>query len=159
ASLYRIFYYDAMPFEGEVANPMDGYSQNYKLTAQAKANRGLIDGLEQEADFAVRRGTLLRQGWKIRTKSLNEITRTQRGVVAKDLVPDFKQKGVDIRIGLDMAQIALNRLVDILVLVTGDSDFVPVMKFARTQGLKVYLETLGRSIRPEMRAHCDCVLS
>lgn len=50
------------------------------------------------------------------------------------------QKGVDIRTGLDIARIAVKRIVDIIVLVTGDSDFVPVMKFARTEGIKVYLE-------------------
>ena len=38
------------------------------------------------------------------------------------------QKGVDIRIGLDIARIAVKHIVDIIVLVTGDSDFVPVMK-------------------------------
>ena len=53
------------------------------------------------------------------------------------------QKGVDIRIGLDIAWISLKRVVDVIVLVTGDSDFVPVMKFARKEGLKVILSPMG----------------
>jgi uncharacterized LabA/DUF88 family protein len=68
------------------------------------------------------------------------------------------QKGVDIRIGLDMAWIALKRIADALVLVTGDSDFVPVMKFARREGLKVYLEAMGHGVRRELKAHADRVL-
>lgn len=68
------------------------------------------------------------------------------------------QKGVDICIGLDMAWIALKRMVDMLVLVTGDSDFVPVMKFARREGMRVYLETLGHPVKRELRAHADDVL-
>ena len=61
------------------------------------------------------------------------------------------QKGVDIRIGLDIAWISLKRVVDVLVLVTGDSDFVPVMKFARKEGLKVYLETMGHQSSRQLR--------
>jgi len=68
------------------------------------------------------------------------------------------QKGVDIRIGLDIAWISLKRIVDVLVLVTGDSDFVPVMKFARKEGLRVYLETMGHPVRRELKAHADFVL-
>jgi uncharacterized LabA/DUF88 family protein len=68
------------------------------------------------------------------------------------------QKGVDIRIGLDIAWISLKRVVDILVLVTGDSDFVPAMKFARREGLRVYLEAMDHGVRPELKAHADVVL-
>lgn len=79
-------------------------------------------------------------------------------MIATDFVPDMEQKGVDLRIGIDVARLALKRIVDTLVLVTGDSDFVPAMKFARTEGVKVYLETLGHPVRRELKAHADFVL-
>ncbi len=63
-----------------------------------------------------------------------------------------------MRIGLDIATMALKRVVQILVLVVGDSDFVPPMKFARTEGLKIYLEAMGHGVRRELRAHADLVL-
>ena len=72
-------------------------------------------------------------------------------------MPDLVQKGVDIRIGLDIAWISLKRTYDVLVLVTGDSDFIPAMKFARREGLKVYVEPMGHGIRRELRAHADFV--
>ncbi len=147
-----------MPYDGILTNPMDGYRINFKTTTQFKANSDLINGLELQPDFAVRRGTLLSQGWKIKKTAVNDMIKTKRQIVAKDLAPDLKQKGVDIRIGLDMARIALKGLVDILVLVTGDSDFVPVMKFVRTEGIKVYIAAFGRPLRLEMCAHADCVL-
>ena len=68
------------------------------------------------------------------------------------------QKGVDIKIGLDLAWIALKRVVDVIVLVTGDSDFVAVMKFARKEGLKVILNPMGHSVRRELKAHADLVI-
>ncbi len=81
-----------------------------------------------------------------------------REIVANDLIPDIKQKGVDIRIGMDIASLAVKRIVDTLVLVTGDSDFVPAMKFARKEGLRVYLETLGHGVRRQLKVHADYVL-
>jgi uncharacterized LabA/DUF88 family protein len=45
-----------------------------------------------------------------------------------------------------------------VVVVTGDSDFVPAFKFARREGVKVILETMGHNVRTELRAHSDLVL-
>lgn len=44
-----------------------------------------------------------------------------------------------------------------LVVVTGDSDFIPVFKLARREGVWVYLETLGHGVRHELKAHADLV--
>jgi len=41
----------------------------------------------------------------------------------------------------------------------GDSDLVSAMKFARREGLRVYLDTLGsHHVRPELKVHADRVL-
>lgn len=158
-AVYRVFFYDAPPYEGQSRNPISGAMLNFSATPQAQQNRALIDTLELEPDFAVRRGEIVQSGWKLGRAALKSLANGARPITANDLVPDMEQKGVDIRIGLDIARIALKRLVDALVLVTGDSDFVPVMKFARTEGLKVYLETLGHpGIRRILKAHADLVL-
>ena len=75
-----------------------------------------------------------------------------------DLVPALQQKGVDIRIALDIANLAAKRIANILVLVTGDADLVPAMKFARKEGMRVYLETMGHGVHRELKAHVDFVL-
>ena len=86
---------------------------------------------------------------------MKRLSKTGGAISAQDLVPSIEQKGVDIRIGLDIASIAAKRIVDVLVLVTGDSDFVPAMKYARREGLRVYLKTMGHGVRPELKAHSD----
>ena len=48
--------------------------------------------------------------------------------------------------------------VDTIVLVLGDSDFVPAMKFARREGAQLYLVPLGHGVRYEMLEHSDLVL-
>ena len=64
-----------------------------------------------------------------------------------------------MRIGLDMASLTLKKLSSLIVLVTGDSDFVPAMKFARREGAQLVLVTLGHGVRDPMRHHADIVLT
>lgn len=156
-SLFRAFFYDAPPFEGKSKNPISGAVLNFSTTPQASQNRALLDALELEADFAVRRGVILQSGWKLGKAARRAIARNPRPIGAADLVPDMTQKGVDIRIGLDLAWISLKRVADILVLITGDSDFVPAMKFVRREGLKIYLESMGHPVRRELKAHADFI--
>jgi uncharacterized protein (TIGR00288 family) len=77
---------------------------------------------------------------------------------ATDFEPEIRQKGVDMRIGLDIASLTLKRHVQIVVLVTADSDFIPAMKFARREGAQLFLVTLGHGIRDAMREHADLVI-
>jgi uncharacterized LabA/DUF88 family protein len=166
--LFRIYYYDAPPYEGSAKNPISSVTTNYATTPQAGRNKSLIDGLELQPDVAVRRGMLRHSGWRLNSLALERITAASKAVPpnaalqqvnAQDLVPNITQKGVDMRIGLDIASLALKRIVHIVILVTGDSDFVPAMKFARTEGLRVYLAPLGhKSIMRELKAHADLIL-
>ena len=50
----------------------------------------------------------------------------------EDFKPRFEQKGVDRRLGLDIAAYAADRSVDRVILVTGDTDCLPIMKRSRT---------------------------
>ena len=61
---------------------------------------------------------------------------------------------VDVKIGLDIAWLASRKIVDKITIVTGDSDFIPAMKFARKEGIHVTLCSLPK-IRPEMKEHAD----
>jgi len=61
-----------------------------------------------------------------------------------------------MKIGLDVAWLASKSIVERLILVTGDSDFVPAMKFARREGVQVILVTMGHSqIKQELKVHAD----
>jgi uncharacterized LabA/DUF88 family protein len=154
--LFRVFWYDAPPFSGNVRNPINGAQVNLALSPQATQNLSLIDSLEMQEDFAVRRGALSCSGWKLGISALKRIKGTNnKTIAAHDLVPNIQQKGVDMRIGLDMSLIALKRLAQNLVLVTGDSDFVPVMKFVRREGMRVYLAHMGHPTHQILRAHAD----
>lgn len=76
----------------------------------------------------------------------------------EDFDLDVSQKGVDMRIGLDLARLALREMVRAVIVVTGDSDFIPAFKFVRREGVKVILDPMGHNIRRDLRAHADLVL-
>jgi len=50
-------------------------------------------------------------------------------------------------------------MVSVILVVTGDSDLVPAFRFARREGLRVYLDTLGHGVRRDLKAHTDLVLA
>lgn len=80
-------------------------------------------------------------------------------IKAGDLQPNIRQKGVDMRIGLDIANLTLKKQAQVIVLATADSDFVPAMKFARREGAQLILITLGHGVKPSMVEHADVVIS
>lgn len=97
-------------------------------------------------------------GWKLGARAFKNMMKSPRPPAAIDIVPDLEQKGVDLRIGLDIARLALRELVDIIVVVTGDSDLVPAFRFARREGVRVFLDHMGHGVRRDLKAHADIVI-
>ena len=162
AQLYRIFYYTADPYDGTQSNPLRG-AINFATSKTYRQNTALIEQLEREDDVAVRRGVVVFQGWQLTShftsRLIGQQGPTPPPLAASDLRANFKQKGVDMCIGLDIATLALKRLVKDIVVVTGDLDMVPAFKLARTEGLRVYVDMMGAGGRRKLRVHSDRVLS
>ena len=72
-----------------------------------------------------------------------------------DFMIDVDQKGVDMKIGLDIASIAYKKQVDQIVLISGDSDFVSAAKLARREGIDFVLDPLGAPIKDDLFEHID----
>lgn len=157
-TLLRIHYYDAPPATGQVTNPVSGMTVNLGQSATFSRVASVHDTLELSADFTFRRGELVARGWRLRENVLRRIVKGRRGVRASDLIPDLRQKGVDLRMGLDIARLSLRRLVDVLVVVAGDSDLVPAFRFARREGIRVYHDHMGAPVMRDLKAHTDLVL-
>jgi uncharacterized LabA/DUF88 family protein len=75
------------------------------------------------------------------------------------VIYDLKQKRVDIKIGLDIASITLKRQVDQIILISGDSDFVPAAKLARREGIDFILDPMWNPIQPHLFEHIDGLVS
>lgn len=68
----------------------------------------------------------------------------------------MKQSGVDMRIGLDVASMAADGIVDQIVLIAGDSDFVPAIKAACRSGVDFLVDPMGNGrIRDDLIVQSD----
>jgi uncharacterized LabA/DUF88 family protein len=61
------------------------------------------------------------------------------------------EKGIDVALAVDALQVGLGGTIDIAVLVTGDGDFVPLVRALNKQGVRVPL----RAHREVHAAFCD----
>jgi uncharacterized LabA/DUF88 family protein len=143
--LFRAFYYDCRPY-GEQQKQPDGTIVDFSKTGQSVASRNFQKDLKTFPQMALRLGDLSFDGWKI------------DGSTPPKYIPDFKQKSVDIKLGLDIAWMASKGTVDKLVLVAGDSDFVAPMKFARKEGILIYLESMQHNVKMELKEHADFII-
>lgn len=156
--LLRVYFYDAPPATGTVKDLWTGAKTNLGQSKVHGQKTQFLDTLELQPNVAIRKGELAVHGWKVKGRLLEEIAGSGRAITPADVVPDIEQKGVDLRIGLDIARLALKQLVDSIVVVTGDSDMIPAFKFARREGLRVYLDHLDGPVKRELKAHVDVVL-
>lgn len=155
--LHRIYFYDSRPLETAENKPLGGGKIDFGATVAAARNRILQSALMQEPFLALRFGELHMEGWRLRKNVLRSSEPTVT-IDADDLEPNIRQKGVDMRIGLDIASLTLKKHAQVIVLVTSDSDFVPAMKFARREGAQLVLVTLGHGVRDSLKEHADLLV-
>jgi uncharacterized LabA/DUF88 family protein len=141
--LFRIFYYDCDPFGGII----DDRTHTKKLDCSKSpiylGKSKFLAELSKMDKFALRKGELSFAGWK------QDLHNPQKWK------PDFNQKGVDMKVGIDMASMAIKHVVDKMVLIAGDSDFVAPIKFVRREGVQVYLYRMGNKVKELLIEHCD----
>lgn len=143
--IFRILYYDCAMYSGTVKLPVSGTSHTYT------PSDAWLHELSRKELFAVRRGVLKFRGFKPKKTPVAAATLTDA-----DFEPIFEQKGVDMRIGLDIAAYSDNHAVDRIVLVSGDTDCVPALKYGRRAGLQtVLIEPVNEKLAPELFAHVD----
>ncbi len=152
--LFRIYYYDCPPFTRALVNPISGKDIQQKKALEDLGR--LADQMKVSENVAYRGGWLQYSGWQVSEKALKDIIRKKRPPCAQDIVPALKQKVVDIKIGLDIAWLSTKSIVERIIFITADSDFVPAMKFARREGIQItVVVTAGHGIRTELREHAD----
>lgn len=159
-TLYRIFYYDCAPSEKTVMHPLTQKSINLKKTDLYKWNVDFLNALRCQRKVAVRMGELLESniGYVLKgeiTKKLCRKEITIDDLTEEDFLLDIQQKGVDMKIGLDISSLAYKKLVNQIVLIAGDSDFVPAAKHARREGIDFILDPMWHTIKPSLYEHID----
>jgi uncharacterized LabA/DUF88 family protein len=159
--LYRILYYDCPPVTKQVYHPLLKKSIDFSKSPIFSWANTFFDELKKKRKVALRFGTLADRWAQYTlnptvTKQLFSGAKQLADITEADFTLNLRQKGVDMKIGIDITSIALKKLADQIVLIAGDSDFVPVAKLARREGLDFILDPLWtRNLTPDLAEHID----
>jgi uncharacterized LabA/DUF88 family protein len=142
--VWRIFFYDSRPYTGVQRHPVTKRDIPFAHTSMAKARDAFLDDLGQMDLVALRCGKAQPRGWRLSEAYLRQIGHGQmRPPDPEDYELRFEQKGVDMRIGIDVATLALNHHVERIIVATNDTDLIPALKVARRCGIQVVLAHIG----------------
>lgn len=158
--LYRIFVYDCPPFQGSVKHPLTGRDVDFSETGLAQFRRSFHETLRRLRKVALRMGELneWQSRWQLKSESMEELLEDQIEVgdlEESDFRYDIRQTGLDMRMGLDIASMTFKGLVDQIILISGDSDFVPAAKLARREGVDFILDPMWANVGDELAEHVD----
>jgi uncharacterized LabA/DUF88 family protein len=157
--LYRIFVYDCPPLLKKAQFPVSGRAIDFAKTPIATFRLEFHQHLKCLRKVALRLGRLQdRKSWRIKPEKLHGILRKQitfSDLTDTDFVYDVNQKGTDMRVGLDIASVSYKKQADQIVLVAGDSDFVPAAKLARREGVDFILDPMWNDIADDLHEHID----
>ncbi len=158
--LYRIFFYDCPPLEKRVQLPISKRTLDLAKSDVAVARKAIHKELGNARKLALRLGRLNDKfGWRPRQSSVSNWIENPNSFTPcdDDFEIDTVQKGVDMRLGLDVASMAYKKQIDQLIMVAGDADFVPAAKLARREGIDVVLDPMGGTPAKDLVLHVDGV--
>lgn len=160
ASLYRVFYYDCPPIAKMIYHPLLKRAVNLRDTDDYTWGNDFLKELKHQRKFALRLGRLAEEQacFCIRPDIQRKLlagTITLDQLTESDFYLSISQKGVDMRIGVDISSLAFKKQVDQIILISGDSDFVPAAKQARREGIDFILDPMRSPIKEDLFEHID----
>lgn len=161
--LYRIFFYDCPPLTKKAHYPISQKPIDFSKTPQAILRFQIHEELKKKRKTALRLGKLQSFGdWKINPEILKDLLKGKKNLSDlqdSDFSYEVRQKSVDMKIGIDIASVAYKKQVERIVLIAGDSDFVPAAKLARREGIDFILDPMWLPIAPDLFEHIDGLFS
>lgn len=158
--LYKIFYYDCPPVDKLIFHPALQKTIDFSNSDTKSWTIDFFNELSHKRKIALRLGELSESTahFNLKHKYTKQLLSGRLSVddlEEKHFALNLQQKGVDMRIGLDIASLAYKQQVDKIILISGDSDFVPAAKLARREGIDFVLDPLGGNIKDNLSLHID----
>lgn len=145
--LYRIFFYDCPPLEKKMHYPISKKPIDFSQSDEAIFRKELHKELIKKRKFALRLGRLADYGsdWKLKPSTQKKLLQKKKQwqeLTDDDFTLNITQKGVDMRIGVDIATVTLKMQANGIILIAGDADFVPAAKLVRREGVDFILDAM-----------------
>jgi uncharacterized LabA/DUF88 family protein len=159
--LYRIFFYDCPPIAKKLHHPITKRPVDLEKSQVAIFRKDFHNQLKQTRNVALRLGLLDEKNARWTLKNPKQLKKLISGeilhtdITEKDVIYHAQQKSVDMKIGLDIASMAYKKQVDKIILISGDSDFVPAAKLARREGIEFILDAMNAPIKSDLQEHID----
>ena len=158
--LYRVFYYDCPPIDKNIYNPITQKTHSLGKTPEYAWMTEFLKELKHHRKFALRLGRISENQahYSIKPEPTKKLLRGQISVAditESDLQLNIEQKGVDMRIGVDISSLSFKKQVNQIILISGDSDFVPAAKNARREGIDFILDPMRSPIKDDLFEHID----
>ena len=162
--LYRIFYYDCPPLGKTVYHPLKQQGVDFRHSDTYSWTLDFFEELKHQRKMALRLGQLsdARAGFNINQSKLKDLCSGKLQIsdlTENDFNVTFEQKGVDMMIGVDITSVTFKHQVDQIILIAGDSDFVPASKLARREGIDFILDPMWADIKDNLFEHIDGIHS
>lgn len=162
--LYRIFYYDCPPVDKNAYHPLLKKSINLGKTDAYNWTINFFKELKHQRKFALRLGRMSENQiyYNLKFDAVKKLlngTLSLENLTETDFAINLEQKGVDMKIGIDISSLAFKNQVDQIILISGDSDFVPAAKQARREGIDFILDPMGATIKDDLFEHIDGIQS
>jgi uncharacterized LabA/DUF88 family protein len=157
--LYRIFFYDCAPLAKKLHNPVFRKAIDFSKSPEAIFRINLHNFLKEKRKVALRLGHLASDTpWTIKPSVIEQLLKGKTrfdDLKESDVIPNIRQKGVDMRIGIDISSLSIKKQVDQIILIAGDADFVPAAKLARREGVDFILDPMWQSVPSALNEHID----
>lgn len=145
-------------------HPLTKQQVDFSKTALYTWTNEFFDELKKKRKFALRMGKLAdaQACYTLKPEIVRQLclgSVDMSAIKEKDFIINIDQKGVDMKIGLDIASLAYKKQVDQIILISGDSDFVSAAKLARREGIDFILDPLGANIKPDLFEHIDGLMT
>lgn len=154
--LFKAFWYDGV------------YPKSHK---SAKFQQKILSEIEQIPNFKLRLGHMVKSRPKYEPglRDAINLAASDLGLDPNQLIkelekngtfkPEYKQKGVDTLLVLDLVMLAQQGKIDTAVLITGDGDFTEAVRFAQNLGTRVSIATPNRrSVNRELSKLADNII-
>lgn len=157
--LFRIFFYDTPVFQHKVVLPISKQSIDLSKSREGVFRAAFQKQLQKKRKLAVKLGEPRDiENWKLTEDALADLLGkriTVDDLADEDFTPDIAPRGLELRMGVDLATLAYKKHVQQVVLLTGDGAFSSAAELLRHEGIDVVLDPMWQNIPEELFTYID----
>ena len=148
------------PIGKNIYNPITQKTTSLEATPEYSWMTEFLKELKHHRKFALRMGRIndTQVQYSLKPDPTKKLLRGDinlTDITLSDLQLNIEQKGVDMRIGVDISSLVFKHQVTQIILISGDSDFVPAAKQARREGIDFILDPMRSTIKDDLFEHID----